>query len=97
MRREAKAESQDVVSPKEGNHQGQTHEQVAKEIMENERQEVIKTGWCVVMLVTRRRKVKMEGWACFKIKKIYHWRNKNKVDKNKLFPGKRKFKNRQSL
>ncbi len=43
-RREAKAEAQDVLSPKEGNHQGHTHEQVAKEIIENERQEVIKTG-----------------------------------------------------
>ncbi len=53
-RREAKGETQDALYPKEGNHPGHTHEQVAKEIIENERQEVTKTVWCVVMLVTRR-------------------------------------------
>jgi hypothetical protein len=35
--------------------------------------------------------------SMFKIKMVCHWRNKNKVDKNKLFPGKCKFKNKQSL
>jgi hypothetical protein len=33
VKQKAKAEAQDVLSPKEGNHQGHTHEQVAKEII----------------------------------------------------------------
>ena len=41
--------------------------------------------------------MKMEGWTCFKIKRFIIGGIKNKRDKNKLFPGKRKFKNRQSL
>ncbi len=41
--------------------------------------------------------MKMEGWACFKNKKFIIGGIKNGMDKNKLFPGKRKFKNRQSL
>ena len=45
-----------------------------------------KTGWCVVMLVTRRRKVKMEGWACFKINKLFIGGIKIKWIKINYFP-----------
>ena len=47
---------------------------------------MIKTGWCVVVLVTRRRKVKMEGWACFKIKRFIIGGIKIKWIKINYFP-----------
>ncbi len=47
---------------------------------------MIKTGRCVVMLVTRRRKVKMEGGACFKIKRLIIGGIKIKWIKINYFP-----------
>jgi hypothetical protein len=46
----------------------------------------MKTGWCAVMLGTRRRKVKMEGWACFKIKRFIIGGIKIKWIKINYFP-----------